>query len=109
MDRLSSFFVGQNFVPKIDHFVNNLPHYSLIFQILAVLRADYCIKQLQCVCREVFHMFLAILCFESSCVLYMGYTVCIVAIFKNILNGLIFRVLTASSSRALHNTTVMCL
>ena len=53
-------------------------------------------------------MFLAFLIFDPNWPFCKGYSLCIVAIFANFQNGLIFRILAVFWSRFFYNTTVMC-
>ena len=82
------------------HFQN-----ALIFRILAIFRAVFCIEQLECVCTNVFRMFFAYLILKPNWPFCMGYSLCIVAIFGHFQNALIFRILAVFSSRFLHRTT----
>ena len=61
--------------------------------------AVFCIEQLECVCRNVFRMFLAYLIFNQNYPFCMGYSLCIVAIFGHFQNALIFRILAVFWSR----------
>ena len=70
------------------HFQN-----ALIFRILAAFGAVFCIEQLECVCRNVFRMFLAYLIFNPNYPFCMGYSLCLLAICGHFQNALIFRIL----------------
>ena len=82
---------------------------GLIFlNISCFLEPFFCIIQLQCASTAVFRMLFAILIFDPNWPVCKGYSLCIVAIFANFQNGLIFRILAVFWSGFLHNTTVMC-
>ena len=66
---------------------------ALIFRILAVFGAVFCIEQLEGGPKIVFRTFWAVLFFDPKSVFCMGYSLCIVAIFGNFQNALIFRIL----------------
>ena len=82
---------------------------GLISQILAGFWSRFLHKNKCNVPVESFiPCFLAFLIFEPNWPFCKGYSLCIVAIFANCQNGLIFRILALFWSRFLHNTTVMC-
>ena len=72
-------------------------------------RAVFSIQQLCYVWRVVFHIFLAILVFDTNKPFCKGYNPCIVAIFAHFDYRLISRILNVFSSRFLHTTTVLSL
>ena len=74
---------------KCSHFSN----------ISCFLEPFFCIEQLECVCRNVFRMFLAYLIFNPNCPFCMGYSLRTVAIFGHFQNALIFRILAVFWSR----------
>ena len=59
-------------------------------------------------CRNVFSMFYAFLIFDPKWRFWQVYSLCLVAIFGNFQNALIFRILAVFWSRFLHRTTAMC-
>ena len=85
---------------------------ALIFRILAVFSsvfaAVFCIEQLQCVVETFLACFYAFLIFDPKWRFCKVYSLCLVAIFGNFQNALIFRILAVFSSRFLHRTTAMC-
>ena len=77
------------------------------FRILAVFLAVFCIEQLQCVVKTVLPCSFAFPIFDPKWGFCKGYSLCLVAIFGNFQNGLIFRILVVFSSLFLHRTTAM--
>ena len=69
---------------------------------------DFCIEQLQCVVATFLACFFAFLIFDPKLGFCNGYSLCLVAIFGNFQNTLIFRILAVFGSRFLHRTTAMC-
>ena len=70
------------------HFQN-----ALIFRILAVFGAVFCIEQLQCVVETFLACFYAFLIFDPKWRFCKVYSLCLVAIFGHFQNALIFRIL----------------
>ena len=70
----------------------------LIFRILGVFSIVFWKEQRWCACGVVFRMFLAILFFDANWPFCKGYSLCIVAIFADFQNRLIFRILGVFSS-----------
>ena len=70
----------------------------LISRILGVSSIVNWKEQRWCACKVVFRMFLAIFCFDANRPFSKDYSVCIVAIFADFQNRLIFRILGAFSS-----------
>ena len=81
---------------------------ALIFRILAVFSNRFCIEQLQCVVETFLACFYAFLIFDRKWRFCKVYRLCLVAIFGNFQNALIFRILAGFWSRFLHRTTAMC-
>ena len=81
---------------------------GLISQILAAFWSRFLHKTSLMCLRVFYRMFLAFLIFDPNRPFCKGYSFCIVPIFANFQNGLIFRILAVFWSRFLHNTTVMC-
>ena len=73
--------------------------FSAIFKMISFFeykqffRAVFCIAHLQCVVKTFFNMFLCIFNFDPKFGFGKGYSLCLEAIFGNIQNGLIFRIL----------------
>ena len=82
---------------------------GLIFRILAFFPALFCTVQLWCNCGHVFGMFQKIWFFDPDWVFYMGYSLCIVAIFVNFQSCLLSRILAFFKAVFFHRTTFMCL
>ena len=82
---------------------------GLISQILPAFWSRFSHKTSLMCLRVFYRMFLVFLIFEPNWPFCKGHSLCIVAIFANFQNGLIFRILAVFWSRFLHNTTVMCL
>ena len=85
------------------HFQN-----ALIFPILAVFGAVFCIEQLQCVVETFIACFYAFLIFDPKWRFCKLYSLCLVAIFGHFQNALIFPILAVFWSGFLHRTTAMC-
>ena len=81
---------------------------ALIFQILVVLCSRFCTEQLQCVVETCLRCFYAFLFFDPKWRFCKVYSLCLVAIFGNFQNPLIFRILAVCRSLFLHTTTAMC-
>ena len=81
---------------------------NLIFRILAVFGAVFCIEQLQCVVETFLACFYAFLIFDPKWRFCIVYSLCLVAIFGNFQNALISRILPVFWRRFLHRTTEMC-
>ena len=79
---------------------------GLLFRILGVFKSGFWIEQLYSVCRFVFDMFLGILIFGPKVMILES--LCMEAIFANIQNGLIFRILGVFKSGFLQKTTIFC-
>ena len=66
-------------------------------------------EQLYCASRVVFCIFFCIFSiFEHNSPFSKGYSLCIVAIFANFQNGLIFRILAVFWTRPFHGTALLC-
>ena len=76
---------------------------GLIFQILPVFSSGFLHRT-----TRLFIIFLAFLIFDPKWGFCKGYSLCLVAIFGNFQNGLIFRILAVFSNRFLHRRTAMC-
>ena len=79
-----------------------------IFRILAFFWSPFLYNTTVMCFSALFRMLFGILIFDPNWPLCKGYSLCILAIFANFQNGLIFPVLAVFWSRFLHNTTVMC-
>ena len=66
------------------------------------------IKPLQRVAETFLACFFAFLIFETKWGFCKGYSLCLMVIFGNFQNALIFRILGVFWSRFLHRTTAMC-
>ena len=80
----------------------------LIFRILAVFGAVFCIEKLQRLEETCLASFYPSLFFHPKGPFCKVYSPCLVAIFGNFQNGLIFRILAPFWSHFLHRTTAMC-
>ena len=65
-------------------------------------------KQLYCTSRVASRNIFAFLIFDPKRPFSKGYSLCIVAIFANLQNGLIFRILAVFWSCFLRGTTLLC-
>ena len=81
---------------------------ALIFPILDVFGAVSCIEQLQCVVETFLACFYAFLIFDAKSRFCKVYSLCLVAIFGNFQNALIFPILVVFWSRYLLRSTAMC-
>ena len=81
---------------------------ALIFRIIAVFWSRFLLRTTAMCCRNVFSMFLCIFNFWPKWGFWQVYSLCLVAIFGNFQNALIFRILAVFWSRFLHRTTAMC-
>ena len=70
--------------------------------------AVFCIEQLQCVVETFLACFYAFLILDPKWRFCKVYSLCLVAIFGNFQNGLIFGILAALWNRFLHRTTAIC-
>ena len=70
--------------------------------------ASFCIEQLQCVVETFLACFYAFLIFDPKWRFCKVYSLCLVAIFGNFQNALIFRIWAVFWSRSFHRTTGMC-
>ena len=83
----------QVYSPCMEAIFGNIQN-ALISRILVVFKSGFfCMEQLYCVCRYVFYMFLAILFFDPKWWFCKVYSLCMEAIFANIQNALISRIL----------------
>ena len=80
----------------------------LIFRILAVFGAVFCIEKLHRLVETFLASFYAFLIFHPKWRFCKVYSPCLVVIFGNFYNSLIFQILAAFSSLFLHRTTAMC-
>ena len=78
------------------------------FEYYLFFGAVFCIEQLQCVVETFLACFYAFLIFDPKWRFCKVYSLCLVAIFGNFENALIFRILAVFWSRFLHRTTAMC-
>ena len=78
------------------------------FEYYLSFRAVFCIKQLQCVVKTVLACFFAFLIFDPKWGLCKGYSLCLVAIFDDFQNPLIFLMLAFFWSRSLYRATAIC-
>ena len=78
------------------------------FPILAVFWSRFCIEQLQCVVETFLACFYAFLIFDPKWRFCKVYSVCLLAIFGNFQNALIFPILAVFWSFFLPGTTAMC-
>ena len=88
------------------HFQN-----ALIFRILAVFSTPFLHRATAMCCRNVFSMFFCIFNFwlkVNSLKSLKVLSLCLVAIFGQFQNTLIFRILASFSRRPLHKTIAMC-
>ena len=71
-------------------------------------RPVFCIQQLQCVLETFSLCFFAFVIFDPKWEFCKVYSPCLVAIFGNFQNALIFVILAVFSNRILHRETAMC-
>ena len=114
----SMFLCIFNFWPKVTFFPSLYPllggHFwqflkcSHFSNISCFFGAVFCIDKPQCVVETFLACFYAFLIFDPKWRFCQVYSLCLVAIFGNFQNALIFRILAVFWSRFLHRTTAMC-
>ena len=96
---------GKSIASSCPFFFSKCSHY---FQYKLFFGTVFCIEQLQWVVETFLACFYAFLIFDPKWRFCKVYSLCLVAIFGNFQNALIFRILAVFWSRFLHRTTAMC-